>query len=113
MRAKWYCRMAGCLLLLVAGATSANAQSSSRATLRVTANVLTSTAVVFNDDGTAQIITANGPNGASITTVKMTVVPGQVSTLASGPGQTFTASSLIQPESNKTSHPTIVVPTVK
>ena len=112
MRKKWCCRIIGCftcLLLLVAGATNAAAQSG-RATLLVMANVVTSTAIVFNADGTAQIITANGPDGFSVRTVQLALVPGQLSTLASGPMQTFTAGALLPPQSTQTNQPVIATP---
>ena len=106
--------IAGCfasLLLLVAGATNAAAQSG-KATLLVTANVVTSTAIVFNADGTANIITANGPTGLTMSTVKLTAIPGQVATLGSGPGSTFTAEPVTQRPNRQSQKAEIVVPTL-
>jgi len=95
MRKNWFCSIAGCLicfLLLVGRATDAAAQSS-KANLRVTANVVTSTAIIFKADGTAVIITANGSDSTPITTLNEIVVPGQASALGSALAQTFTANS--------------------
>jgi hypothetical protein len=105
MRKTWSCKIAGCLaclVLLMAWAANAAAQSA-RGSLRVTANVVTSTAVIFNNDGTMQILTANGPNGFSVQTVNLTVVPGQVTTLGS---QTVVAAAP-QPQGNQPAQPVI------
>lgn len=56
------------LLLLMACAVSASAQSS-RGTLTVSLNVVPSTTLVFGEDGKTRIIEANGTNGLTITTI--------------------------------------------
>jgi len=105
---RWF-RIAGRLacLLLMAGATHAVAQSA-RGSLQVTANLVASTAIVFNADGTAQIITANGPNGLTITPLKLTLVPLQASTPK--PATTAATGAPAAPQGQPLDQPGLTIP---
>jgi hypothetical protein len=71
----------------------------------ITANVVTSTAIVFNNDGTAAIITANGPSGSSIRIVNLAVVSGRVTTLGADAVQLPAASAQLGSASQQPATP--------
>ena len=68
----WFRTVFAFLLLLIAWAVAAAAQSS-RGTLTVSLQVVPSTVLIFGEDGKTRIIEANGANGLTVTTIEAPV----------------------------------------